>query len=118
MTKESSELKELMRELGHEISNASDEMQKMITINLTLQSKMTELMIEITHLVKNVSEMVALLKEAGEEEESQMDFSPMVKAMEDMKAQNEEILIALQAIDKHLTRGYTREMLGKALGRE
>ena len=118
MSSETSELKDILKEFSHEIRESNEQMGKMITINLTLQSKITELLIKMADLVKNVNEMVILLKETGEEEEQGSDFSPMVKALEDMKGQNEEILVALQAIDKHMSRDYTREMLGRAIRKE
>ncbi len=119
MTKESySELKDAVHDLTQEIRDTGDEMEKMITINLTLQSKMTELMIQITDLLKNVSEMVSLLKESAEaEEEGATDNTAMVKILEEIKNQNGDILLSLQTLDKHLTREYTRDMLNKAVGR-
>lgn len=119
MAKEtSSELKDAVHDLTREIMDTSEDMQKMITINLTLQAKMTEMMIQTTELLKNVSEMVSLLKESAEaEEEVTSEGTATVKILEEIRNQNADILLSLQTLDKHLTREYTREMLGKAVGR-
>ncbi len=109
-------LEDNIRRLDSQIEDINNQMEKMISVNLTLQSKITELMIKQIDLIENLKKMVDLLEEAGQEEEEKTDFiTPLKETMETLVSKQDEILTALQTIDKHITREYTREMLTKAL---
>ncbi len=110
------DLEQNIRRLDSQIENVNEQMEKMISINLTLQSKITELMIKQIDLIESLKKMIDLLEEAGQEEEEKVDYiTPLKETMETLVSKQDELLTALQTIDKHITREYTREMLTKAL---
>ena len=101
------------------ISELREQIDKMVTININLQAKVTELLIKMTDLTENVTEMVDLLKEAGELEEETggptMNVEPIVNEIKALEKQNAEMVKAIKALNDYLKKMYTRQLIGRAV---
>ena len=50
-----------MKELGDNISRLNEQVLKLVTVNINLQAKITELLIKSTEQIEQVTEMIELL---------------------------------------------------------
>lgn len=126
LQKEVKELKEHGEEdvsdkLRDNIERLNEQISKLITININLQAKMTELLIKDAELIEQTTEMVELLKRAseveggGEKAEAKIDMQPVVDELKKISSQNEVISVALERLIGTQSKEYTRELLSKAL---
>jgi hypothetical protein len=103
------------------INKLAEQTDKMVTVSINLQAKMTELMIKVTDLTENVIEMVDVLKEAGEldmessTEGATVSVEPIVSELKKMQQQNEETLKEIKNLLAYMKKSYTRELIGKAV---
>lgn len=61
-----------MEELTRNLERLNEYVSKLITVNINLQAKITELLIKDSEMIEQVTEMVELLKKASEIEVSEM----------------------------------------------
>ena len=104
-TKKPSKMQDILKRLGEierrtnivenfedSISQLRGQTDKMVTININLQAKVTELLIKMTDLTENVTDMVDLLKEASELEDegggAPMNVEPIVNEIKNLEKQN------------------------------
>lgn len=108
--------------LTKNIEDLNEQITKMVSININLQSKMTELLIKVTDLIRENRELVGLLEEASEIEIDAMhadaeattkdlldELKKVTKAIGDMSK-------SFSGVEKYIKRAYTKEMLSKAVG--
>jgi hypothetical protein len=108
-----------IKELGENIEELNEQVLKLVTVNINLQSKITELLIKNTEQIEQVTEMIELLKRASEvevgEKEVKLDLSPVVTELRTMSAQNEEIKRGLQELSNFMRTLYRRERITQAI---
>lgn len=109
--------------LKDNIERLNEQISKLITININLQAKMTELLIKDAEMIEQTTEMVELLKKAsevegggaGEKSELKVDMGPVVDELRKISAQNEIISGSLERLMGLQSKEYTRNLLTKAL---
>jgi len=109
-----------MRELSENIERLNEQVLKLVTVNINLQAKITELLIKTTEQVEQVNEMIELLKRASEVEtveakEAKIDMSPVVNQLKVMSGQNEEIKSGLARLSDFMRVLYRRDKLEQAI---
>ena len=102
------------------ISDLREQINKMVTISINLQAKVTELLIKMTDLTENVTEMVDLLKEASELEEegspgAQMNIEPIVNELKELGKHNIDVVKSIKTLNDYLKKMYTRQLIGKVV---
>lgn len=113
-----------MDEINRNMERLSEQLSKLVSININLQAKMTELMIKTTDLIEGVSEMVDLLRRASEVEVEggqvvQLPpeaLSPVVEELKKMSRTNKEVTDAMKDLEKYIRKEYTRGLIRGALG--
>jgi hypothetical protein len=116
-----------IEKLGANIDKLNEQVSKLITVNINLQAKMTELLIKNAELIEGVTEMVQLLKRASEveagpsvetmEERPQLkiDMGPVVNELKNISTQNAQILSGFAKLNEYMQKDYRKEMLGRVL---
>lgn len=113
---------EVPPELRKSVSDLSEQVSKMVTVNINLQAKMTELMIKIADLVKELREIGDLLRRASEVEveegaaPAEISLTPVVEELKKISEQNERVVKAIEGLQDYLKRTYTRSLISRALG--
>ncbi|MCW1296884.1 MAG: hypothetical protein OH319_04355 [Candidatus Parvarchaeota archaeon] len=110
-----------------EILELREQVEKLITLSINLQAKMTELMIKITDLITNEKEMIALLKEVSEIEAenlksasesgtvAQVNFQPLLDELKKLSSQNEQMIKSMSEVENYLKKAYTKGLLKSML---
>ncbi|RLG17199.1 hypothetical protein DRN62_01820 [Nanoarchaeota archaeon] len=113
---------QILEHFEEAINKLNEQIEKMVTISINLQAKMTELMIKMTDLVEGVNEMVGLLKEASEVELEQLkeagvtlNVGPLIEEVKKLQEQNKEMVKALKGLEGYFKKMYTRELITKAV---
>lgn len=121
---ESSAHKELpVQELNENIEKLSEQLSKLVTININLQSKMTELLIKITEQTEEVSEMIELLKKASEieeevsvkEERKEESFAPIISELKKLSNQNTVMIEEFKRLGEYISKAYTKGLITRAV---
>lgn len=102
-----------LEEFKKDIEKLSEQIDKLVTINLTLQTKITELLVKHAELLKDLDEMVALLKQATEveTEAAVVNLQPVVEEIKNLEKQNAEMSEAIKELTTYLKRTYTRGLI-------
>jgi hypothetical protein len=121
--------KEMVEE--RDILELREQVEKLITLSINLQAKMTELMIKVTDLIANEKEMITLLKEVSEiEAESlkaseatggtvqQVNLQPLIDELKKLSSQNEQMIKSMGEVENYLKKAYTKGLLRSMLTRE
>jgi len=108
-----------VKELKENIERLNEQVLKLVTVNINLQAKITELLIKTTEQVEQVNEMIELIKRASEVEttetkEGKIDMSPVVNQLKIMSGQNETIKDSLSRLSDFMRVLYRREKLTQA----
>src|SRR3989339_1382364 len=111
-----------VRELGENVDKLNEQLMKLITVNINLQAKITELLIKTTEQIEQVTEMTELLKRASEietsnEKEIKIDMSPVVAELKVLSSQNEEIKKGFGELSGFMRKDYRREMIAQAINK-
>ena len=111
-----------VRELGENVDKLNEQLMKLITVNINLQAKITELLIKTTEQIEQVTEMTELLKRASEietsnEKEIKIDMSPVVAELKVLSSQNEEIKKGFGELSGFMRKDYRREMISQAINK-
>ncbi len=111
-----------IEKLGDNIEKLNEQVSKLVTVNINLQAKITELLIKNAELIEGVTEMVELLKRASEVEvtaetkpEQKIDLSPVVNELKNISSQNAQILEGFKRLNEYMQKTYRRGMLEKVL---
>lgn len=107
-------------QLERNVQELNEQLTKLVSININLQSKMTELLIKMTDLVRENRELISLLEESGEEDiekksESNDGVIFELKKIEKNTSENSKYV---QELGAHLKKMYTKNLLSKAIGNE
>jgi predicted transcriptional regulator len=121
--------KEMVEE--RDILELREQVEKLITLSINLQAKMTELMIKVTDLIANEKEMITLLKEVSEiEAESlktseatggvvqQVNMQPLIDELKKLSSQNDQMIKSMSEVENYLKKAYTKGLLRSMLTRE
>tara|TARA_Y100000310_G_C20683135_1_gene817282 strand:- start:1554 stop:1919 length:366 start_codon:yes stop_codon:yes gene_type:complete len=81
----------------HHLTNAA--IDRLIDSNIKMQHKMTDVMLSVKDLNKNVSELVKIFKKAGEHIKADKYEDPMVAKINDLLEQNKNISQALLMLE-------------------
>ncbi len=103
------------------ITKLAEQTDKMVTVSINLQAKMTELMIKTTDLTENVVEMVDILKEAGDlemdsdKEGGKISIEPIVTELKKMQEQNALTMKEMKGLLDYMKKMYTKQLIGEAV---
>lgn len=102
--------------LRRSIEDLTNQVNKMIGINMSLQSKIVELLIKLTDLIEETKEMTTLLKMAsgGEQQEKEperpaVDMELLAKMLE----QNSQLLSRIENMENQVKKVYRHQILQK-----
>ncbi|MCW1300864.1 MAG: hypothetical protein QW507_01515 [Candidatus Nanoarchaeia archaeon] len=100
-------------EFKKDVEKLSEQIDKLITINLTLQTKITELLVKHAEVLKDLDEMVNLLRQATEieSESSVVNLAPVVDELKKIQEQNKEMMETIRELTTYLKRTYTRGLI-------
>ncbi|MBN1923903.1 MAG: hypothetical protein JW791_04040 [Nanoarchaeota archaeon] len=107
--------------LEQNIEDLSEQLNKMVSININLQSKMTELLIKVTDLIRENRELISLLEEAssGEEEEGEankaFDSEIMLVELKKIEKNTSDLTAENVKLNDYIKRMYTKSLLSKAI---
>lgn len=119
-----SALKDLMKEstsgrLEQNIEELNEQLNKMISININLQSKMTELLIKVTDLIRENRELISLLEEASEttagEESKGPDWESLLVELKNITSNTTDLKEENTKLVDYIKRFYTKNLLSKAV---
>ncbi len=104
--------------LSNNIEDLNEQITKMVSININLQSKMTELLIKVTDLIRENRELIGLLEEASEAEvmEPETSRTELLNELKMIKSSISEMSSSFKGLEKYIKKAYTKEMLSKAVG--
>lgn len=119
---ESQNIKEVpLKELNESIDKLDEQVMKLVTVNINLQAKITELLIKDTEQIEQVTEMIELLKRAsevettGEKQEIKIDLSPLLNELKILTSQNEEIKKGFSDLSNFMRTDYRRNLITQAM---
>lgn len=132
-SRQSSEINELREQLDYfkqqmvsssnaqferNVQELNEQLAKLVSININLQSKMTELLIKMTDLVRENRELISLLEESGEDESEKKNEADegMVFELKKIEKNTSDTSKYVQEMGSHLKRLYTKNLLSKAIG--
>ncbi len=107
--------------LDDSIEDLSDQLNKMVSININLQSKMTELLIKVTDLIRENRELIGLLEEAsageeeGEVEVKNPDYEGLLVEMKKIEKNTSDLLVENLKLNNYIKKNYTRRLLSSAI---
>ena len=115
-----------VEKLGDNVEELNEHVSKLITVNINLQAKITELLIKNTELIENVNEMVELLRKASEVEavgvdegvgaaQTKLSFDPVVSELRKIGKQNTEMIEGFKRLNEYLFKTYRRGMIEKVM---
>jgi len=115
-----SEIDVPVKELRDNIGRLNEQVLKLVTVNINLQAKITELLIKNAEQIEQSTEMIELLKRASEveispEKEMKIDLSPVVKELRTISLQNEVIKKGFVELSNFMRTIYRREMITQAV---
>jgi len=106
-------------QLEKNVNNLNEQISKLVSININLQSKMTELLIKMTDLVRENRELISLLEEASEEETAEKPGSgneELIFELKKIEKNTEDSLKSSQELAQYMKRMYTKNLLTKVIG--
>jgi len=108
-----------LEEFKKDVEKLSEQIDKLVTINLTLQTKITELLVKHAELLKDLDDMILLLKQATEVETETgiVNLEPVVEELKKLEKQNEEMSEAIRELTAYLRRTYTRGLIERIVRR-
>ncbi len=111
------EIEDLKRERVEEefkknVIKISENVEKLINLNINFHAKIAELLIKLSNLSEEVSTMIDLLQKASEEEG--VDYSEeMSKILKQIRDQNDEMLRILKNIEEYTYKEYKKRLIRK-----
>ncbi|MSR85990.1 hypothetical protein EXS74_01185 [Candidatus Woesearchaeota archaeon] len=75
---------------------------KLIDSNITLQHKMTDVLLGVKELNENVSSLVTIFKSAGEHIKADKYEDPMINRLNELLEQNKNLARALGMLEKYV----------------
>ncbi len=104
------------KKLEDNIEELNEQITKMVSININLQSKMTELLIKVTDLIRENRELVNLLEEASEEEEEEgPDWNSILVELKKIEKNTADFKEANSKLVEYIKKMYTKNLLAKAI---
>jgi hypothetical protein len=106
-------------QLERNVSELNEQLMKLVSININLQSKMTELLIKMTDLVRENRELIGLLEESSEEESAEkpgVSNESIVFELKKIEKNTSETMKSNQELGQYLKKMYTKNLLNKAIG--
>lgn len=108
--------------LDNSVEELNEQLTKMISININLQSKMTELLIKVTDLIRENRELISLLEEASETEDvkkEEGESESMANLLIELRKITDNTLLmkdSFKDLNVYIRRAYTKGLLSKAIG--
>jgi hypothetical protein len=105
--------------LERNVNELNEQLIKLVSININLQSKMTELLIKMTDLVRENRELIGLLEESSQEdsaEKSGVSNESIVFELKKIEKNTSETMRSNLELGQYLKRMYTKNLLIKAIG--
>jgi hypothetical protein len=106
-------------QLERNVNELNEQLMKLVSININLQSKMTELLIKMTDLVRENRELISLLEESSEEEtaeKSGANNENMIFELKKIEKNTSETMKSNLELGQFLKKMYTKNLLTKAIG--
>jgi hypothetical protein len=105
--------------LERNVNELNEQLMKLVSININLQSKMTELLIKMTDLVRENRELIGLLEESSEEdsaEKSGVSNENIIFELKKIEKNTSETMRSNLELGQYLKKMYTKNLLTKAIG--
>jgi len=105
-------------QLERNVGELNEQLVKLVSININTQSKMTELLIKMTDLVRENRELISLLEESSEEETAEKTGGNenLVFELKRIEKNTAENMKATMELSQYLKKTYTKLLLSKAIG--
>ncbi len=107
-----------IEELGKNIDKLNEQVSKLVTVNINLQAKITELLIKTAEQIEQVTEMIELLKHASEvdvNDNNNIDLSPIINELKKISAQNEEVKNNISELTNLMRNTYRKEKIAQVI---
>lgn len=106
--------------LEDNVQNLNEQIVKMVSVNINLQSKMTELLIKVTDLIRENREIISLLEEASEIEPSikqkgKLDYEGVFLEVKKISLSTSKISEENKELLEYMKKMYTKQLLNKTL---
>jgi hypothetical protein len=108
-------------QLERNVNELNEQLTKLISININLQSKMTELLIKMTDIVRENRELISLLEESSEEEtaeKSGVSNENLIFELKKIEKNTSETMKSNLELSQFLKKMYTKNLLNKAIGNQ
>lgn len=106
-------------QLERNVNELNEQLIKLVSININLQSKMTELLIKMTDLVRENRELISLLEESSEEDSAEkqgVSNENVVFELKKIEKNTSEAMKSNVELSQFLKKMYTKNLLTKAIG--
>ncbi|MDD3888279.1 MAG: hypothetical protein PHN19_06005 [Patescibacteria group bacterium] len=106
-------------QLERNVNELNEQLVKLVSININLQSKMTELLIKMTDLVRENRELISLLEESSEESSAEnvgLSNENLVFELKKIEKNTSDTMKSNQELGQYLKKMYTKNLLSKAIG--
>ncbi len=108
-------------DLRRNIERLNEQVSKLVTVNINLQAKITELLIKDSEMIEQVTEMVDLLKKASEMEVTEagpaaapqvkINLDPVILELKKLGLQNDQLLQSFSFLQEYMSKTYTRSLI-------
>ena len=101
------------------INKLAKQVDRIAVTNLSLQAKMTDLLIRVTDMIKHMESMINLLQKAsegeGEPPEIKANIEPVTNELKKLNIQMEELKAKMGDMTEYMRKVYTRQLLGRVI---
>lgn len=101
------------------ITKLAKQIDRIAVTNLSLQAKMTDLLIKVTEMITNTESMIKLLQKASELDaepaEIKADMEPVTNELKKLNMKMDELKIKTGDMTEYLRKVYTRQLLGRVM---
>jgi methyl-accepting chemotaxis protein len=101
------------------INKLAKQVDRIAVTNLSLQAKMTDLLIRVTDMIKHMESMINLLQKAsefeGEAPEIKANIEPVTNELKKLNIQTEELKAKMGDMTEYMRKVYTRQLLGRVV---
>jgi len=103
-------------QLKNNIEELNEQITKLVSININLQSKMTELLIKVTDLIRENRELVSLLEEASDGEQGGGTSNEgLLVELRKIENNTNELYQENSKLVEYIKRMYTKSLLSSAM---
>lgn len=102
-------------QLKSNIGELNEQITKLVSININLQSKMTELLIKVTDLIRENRELVSLLEESSDSGEEGVSNEGLLVELKKIEINTSGLYQENFKLTEYIKRMYTKSLLSSAI---